>query len=83
MCLINATAVGCEVLKSLVLPGIGRFTVIDGQTVTQTDLGTNFFLDPHSVGKNRAESACSMLKVIKFVSILEFCSVVSRKFRSI
>ena len=29
ICLINATATGTEILKSLVLPGIGSFTIID------------------------------------------------------
>ncbi len=29
MCLINATATGTEILKSLVLPGLGSFTILD------------------------------------------------------
>lgn len=48
VCLINATAVGTETLKNLVLPGIGSFTVIDGDDVEHSDHGTNFFLLPPS-----------------------------------
>ncbi|KAF9938994.1 NEDD8-activating enzyme E1 regulatory subunit [Mortierella alpina] len=59
--LINATAVGCEILKNLVLPGIGQFTVVDQGTVTQNDIGSNFFLDSESLGKSRAERACELL----------------------
>lgn len=39
ICVINANALGCEVLKSLVLPGIGAFTIVDGSNVTEDDLG--------------------------------------------
>jgi amyloid beta precursor protein binding protein 1 len=94
--LVNASAVGCEILKNLVLPGtplsrwtvyfshyllrhfslcsrhqlyltfflsigIGQFTVIDQGTVTQSDIGSNFFLDADSLGKSRAERAAELL----------------------
>lgn len=42
ICLLNATALGCEVLKSLVLPGIGGFTIVDGNVVTEDDLGIKY-----------------------------------------
>ncbi|GAD94780.1 ubiquitin-like activating enzyme [Paecilomyces variotii No. 5] len=54
--------VGVEALKNLVLPGIGGFTVIDPATVTETDLGVNFFLEEDSLGKPRAEETCRLLK---------------------
>lgn len=44
VCLINASAVGTEVLKNLVLPGIGSVTVIDGANVSLADRGNNFFV---------------------------------------
>ncbi|KAK6356117.1 hypothetical protein TWF718_000492 [Orbilia javanica] len=59
--LINATAAGSETLKNLVLPGIGRFTIIDDAAVTDEDLGTNFFLDDDSIGLPRAQKACELL----------------------
>ena len=39
VCLINATGTGTEILKSLVLPGIGAFTIVDGKKVTEEDIG--------------------------------------------
>ena len=34
MCVLNATALATEVIKNLVLPGVGQFTVVDKQRVT-------------------------------------------------
>ncbi|XP_011923473.1 PREDICTED: NEDD8-activating enzyme E1 regulatory subunit [Cercocebus atys] len=51
VCLINATATGTEILKNLVLPGIGSFTIIDGNQVSGEDAGNNFFLQRSSIGK--------------------------------
>ena len=39
ICLVNATGLGTEILKSLVLPGIGGFTIVDGKKVTEEDIG--------------------------------------------
>ncbi|CAH1390420.1 unnamed protein product [Nezara viridula] len=61
VCLINATGLGTEILKSLVLPGIGGFTIVDGEKVTEEDLGINFFLDIDSIGKQRALVATQLL----------------------
>ncbi|KAJ9370309.1 hypothetical protein DTO282E5_5018 [Paecilomyces variotii] len=54
--------VGVETLKNLVLPGIGGFTVVDPATVTEIDLGVNFFLEEGSLDKSRAEETCRLLK---------------------
>uniref|UniRef100_A0A8C9TZG0 NEDD8-activating enzyme E1 regulatory subunit n=1 Tax=Scleropages formosus TaxID=113540 RepID=A0A8C9TZG0_SCLFO len=48
VCLINATATGTEILKNLVLPGIGAFTIVDGHKVTGED--------------NRAQAATELLQ---------------------
>lgn len=50
VCLINAGPTGTETLKNLVLPGIGSFTVIDGQDIKDVDYGNNFFLSSPSTG---------------------------------
>ena len=34
VCLVNAEAVGTEILKSLVLPGLGNFTILDPALVS-------------------------------------------------
>ncbi|KAF2239975.1 hypothetical protein EV356DRAFT_438073 [Viridothelium virens] len=54
--------VGVEALKNLVLPGIGNFTILDSATVTEADLGVNFFLEDTSLGKFRAGECCKYLQ---------------------
>ncbi|KAI8115121.1 Nedd8-activating enzyme E1 regulatory subunit [Lucilia cuprina] len=62
ICLVNATGLGCEVLKGLVLPGIGSFTIVDGNVVTEEDLGINFFVEASNVGQSRAASCMQLLQ---------------------
>ena len=61
--LVNAGSgvVGIETLKNLVLPGLGKFTVLDPAEVTKADLGANFFLDRDSIGQSRAKRAVELL----------------------
>lgn len=40
VCLINATGMGTEILKSLVLPGIGALTIVDGKKISEEDIGS-------------------------------------------
>jgi len=47
-------------LKEVVL-GIGQFTILDPEFVKEEDLGVNFFLDPSSLGKSRAEESVKFL----------------------
>jgi amyloid beta precursor protein binding protein 1 len=62
VCLINATSCGTEILKSLVLPGIRAFTIIDPNLITEEDIGNNFFLlQEDSIGKSRAKIAAQLL----------------------
>jgi len=61
VCLINATATGTEILKSLVLPGMGNFTILDPHPVTGEDAGNNFFLTHDSIGQSRGEVATRLL----------------------
>lgn len=59
---ISGTATSTSVLKNLVLPGIGHFTILDPAKVTPEDAGNNFFLEgPSSIGKFRAEEAVRLL----------------------
>lgn len=62
VCLINASATGTEILKNLVLPGIGSFTIVDGRAVAGEDVGNNFFLTKNSIGKSRAQAATELLQ---------------------
>jgi len=61
VCMIGATATATEILKSLVLPGVGCFTIIDGKEVTQEDIGNNFFLDNECVNQSRGSVATRLL----------------------
>ncbi len=54
--------VGVETLKNLILPGVGNYTIVDDAVVTEKDLGVNFFLEEHSLGKSRAEESCKFLQ---------------------
>ncbi|KAF6822799.1 ThiF family protein [Colletotrichum musicola] len=58
--------VGVETLKNLVLPGIGKFTIVDDAIVTESDLGVNFFLDETFLGKSRAQSCTELLLELNF-----------------
>nr|XP_054496787.1 NEDD8-activating enzyme E1 regulatory subunit isoform X2 [Agelaius phoeniceus] len=62
VCVINATATGTEILKNLVLPGIGSFTIVDGNQVSGEDVGNNFFLQKSHIGQSRAQSAMELLQ---------------------
>jgi len=62
VCLINASATGVETLKCLILPGIGKFCIVDNNVVKEEDLGNNFFVERTSVGKPRAQCTCALLQ---------------------
>ena len=61
VCLINATATGTEILKNLVLPGVGSFTVVDKAKVGTQEIGNNFFTSLEDVGGSRARSTIRLL----------------------
>ncbi|KAJ7634864.1 hypothetical protein FB45DRAFT_910090 [Roridomyces roridus] len=59
---ISGSATSTSVLKNLVLPGVGHFTILDPANVTHRDAGNNFFLEgDSSIGKSRAEEAVRLL----------------------
>lgn len=59
---INAGALANEIIKNIVLAGIGSLTVLDSHTVSAEDLGAQFFVSDADIGKNRAEAALSAIK---------------------
>ncbi|KAK9479449.1 hypothetical protein V1514DRAFT_351231 [Lipomyces japonicus] len=60
--LVTASAAGAEILKNLVLPGTGTFTIADDKLVTQQDVDVNFFLDEDSIGHSRAKKVTELLQ---------------------
>lgn len=60
--MLSASATATSILKNLVLPGIGHFTLLDPIITTPADAGNNFFLNAHeSIGKPRAQEAFPLL----------------------
>ncbi len=62
VCLVNATGTGAEILKNLVLPGIGAFTIVDSNHVTVNDLNSNFFIPSDKLGTRRGNCVAEMLR---------------------
>lgn len=62
--LITMKALANEVAKNLVLAGIGSLTILDGDVVTESDLGSQFFLSAEEghVGQNRAQAASAAIQ---------------------
>jgi len=66
VCLINATATGTEILKNLVLPGIGTFTIVGSGCVGLSDLGVNFFVSHKDMGKSKSQVAMEYIQELNF-----------------
>lgn len=62
--LITIKALANEVAKNLVLAGVGSLTILDDATVSESDLGSQFFLSESDnvVGQNRAQAACPAIQ---------------------
>lgn len=63
MLVTSGSATSTSILKNLVLPGIGHFTILDSANTTAADAGNNFFLNADaSIGKPRAAEAVPLLR---------------------
>ncbi|KAF7632958.1 NEDD8-activating enzyme E1 regulatory subunit [Meloidogyne graminicola] len=61
ICVFGSSALAAEILKSLVLAGVGSFYIIDDAIVKPSDLGQNFFLEIDSIGRYRGECLVKLL----------------------
>jgi ubiquitin-like 1-activating enzyme E1 A len=52
---INLKGLATEVIKNIVLAGIGKLILIDGNVVSEEDLGSGFFFRDEDVGKKVRE----------------------------
>ena len=52
---LNSDCCSSEILKNLILSGVGEVTIVDDAKITSEDLKNNFFIDADDVGKSRAE----------------------------
>ncbi|KAI0635437.1 hypothetical protein C8Q77DRAFT_1054313 [Trametes polyzona] len=60
---LSSSATSTSILKNLVLPGIGHFSILDDAITTPADAGNNFFLNAReSIGKPRAQEAVPLLR---------------------
>lgn len=56
--IINLGGLSAEVVKNIVLAGVGSITIVDSKKVQPKDLSANFFLrETDDIGKKRAEAA--------------------------
>ncbi|KAK4056467.1 E1 ubiquitin-activating protein aos1 [Microbotryomycetes sp. JL221] len=56
--------VAAEVVKNVVLAGVGAVTLLDSNKVNQVDLGANFFLRQQDVGKKRVEAGAPRVSAL-------------------
>lgn len=55
--LINLTGVGVEIVKNLVLGGVGSLTLMDCSKVSEQELNSNFFIDKSQVGMLKVDAS--------------------------
>ncbi|KAI7905522.1 uncharacterized protein BX663DRAFT_500033 [Cokeromyces recurvatus] len=55
-------ALSDEVCKNLALAGVASITLLDHETVTEYDLGAQFFLTEANIGQNKAQAAASSIR---------------------
>ncbi|TFK40631.1 hypothetical protein BDQ12DRAFT_601382 [Crucibulum laeve] len=55
--MIRLRGVATEAIKNMVLAGIGKLVIVDGDEVTEEDLGAGFFFRDEDVGKKRLDAA--------------------------
>ncbi|KAI6190407.1 NEDD8-activating enzyme E1 regulatory subunit [Aphelenchoides bicaudatus] len=58
---IGSSALATEILKSLVLAGIGSYKIFDDELVQESDTGNNFFVSRADLNKPRAEVVTASL----------------------
>ena len=52
---LNSDSCTSEILKNLILSGVGEVTIVDDTKITSEDLKNNFFIDAEDLGKLRGE----------------------------
>lgn len=79
VCMLGSSALGCEILKSLVLAGIKSIYIVDSERIVNADFGNNFFVQGE-IGHSRAKATLKLLLVseatIKSVCAEILCSIV-------
>ncbi|KAG9103518.1 hypothetical protein FRC06_010199 [Ceratobasidium sp. 370] len=73
---VRLKGVATEAIKNIVLAGIGKLIIIDGEPVDETDLGCGFFFPEGSVGQPRVEAAKPQIQslnpLVNVVAVSDF-----------
>lgn len=62
--IIGTTGLSIELLKNLVLAGVGGVLIIDDELVEEEKLGSNFYINASDLGKKRAEVCADKLRLL-------------------
>ena len=61
---VRIRGVATEAIKNMVLAGIGRLILVDGDEVQEEDLGTGFFFRNEDIGKNVRSSHAPLATLV-------------------
>lgn len=64
ICCLGSGATAADFLKNMVLPDVGRVTIVDDTVITLSDRGNNFFIRADDVGQDRATAIARNLNVL-------------------
>ncbi len=59
--MLGTSSAGSETLKNLVLPAIGKFTVVCDLNVLESDFGNDFFVTREDIDRPKAQVVAEML----------------------
>lgn len=61
---INIGALANEIVKNIVLAGIGSLSILDSNDVSANDLGAQFFLEESDIGKKASNKTYQQTSLI-------------------
>ncbi|THH19097.1 hypothetical protein EW146_g2013 [Bondarzewia mesenterica] len=79
--MVNLRGVATETIKNIVLAGIGKLIIVDGEDVSEEDLGANFFFRDEDVGHKRVSAAKARIESLNplvTVEVIPTTSVLER-----
>ncbi|PCH39747.1 hypothetical protein WOLCODRAFT_136479 [Wolfiporia cocos MD-104 SS10] len=71
---VRLRGVATEAIKNIVLAGIGRLVLVDGDAVAPEDLGAGFFFREDDVGRQKAEAAKARIESLNPLVTVEALS---------
>ncbi|KAF6757523.1 hypothetical protein DFP72DRAFT_891366 [Ephemerocybe angulata] len=84
---VRLRGVATEAIKNVVLAGIGKLVIVDGEDVAEEDLGAGFFFRDEDVGRKRLDAAKprieSLNPLVTVETVANAISLQSAEFESI